>query len=646
MRRTEYPFAAIVGHLAAKHALLLLAVEPGLRGVLIGSTGGSDDARLARAFGSLLPAPVSDLTRSSVNPAGELACIGVVDLPLNITEDRLLGELDLERTIATGKRHISTGLLARANEQVLFANDINLLDSGVAAQVAQAIDSRRVRLEREGIGAVQEADFRFVGVFNSNEGDPNPLLRSRVGLIVDSPDASSPAEKAVVVERGFQFDIDPDGLAEEFESENTRLKREIEGARARLPRVRVSKTKMRQISHIAVRLGVEGNRADVFALKAARASAALAGRNSVTEDDLVIAVQLVLAPRATTLPYPPEKAKEETQPSQRDDTSQSRPTDIDHQDHDAIAGSLEDIVFKPIDTRVPNDLIPAEKKASRHRDGKRFKSAASVRGQYVRSVTRPKRQTRVAIDATLRASAPHQQLRHLRSEGISSLDPESNKLPTRALTRRVRIEPNDLRFKEFKHRAGILFILAVDASGSMALNRMAQAKGAVVRLLQHAYLHRDKVALLCFRGTTSELLLAPTRSVELAKRLVDAMPAGGGTPLAAGVMKAIELSRLARLRGTSQTMLVLFTDGRANVCLRGGLANAATIDEELLSLGALVGAEEILAVVVDTKSKFVSRGEGEALARKLGARYVYLPRADAGAVYDAISSIAVRPIQN
>jgi magnesium chelatase subunit D len=360
----------------------------------------------------------------------------------------------------------------------------------------------------------------------------------------------------------------------------------------------------------------------------------------------------VLAPRATILPLTRENAKEQSETSQPDDTEENRPTALDYPANDAIRGSLEDIVLQAIDSRVPNDLIPTAEKAHRpSRNGKRFKAAASARGRYVRSVTRPKHQTRIAIDATLRASAPYQQLRRVRSElnTICSLSPDSlNKVDGKAPTRRVRIEPNDLRFKEFKHRAGILFIVAVDASGSMAFNRMAQAKGAVVRLLQHAYLHRDKVTLISFRGTTSEVLLAPTRSVELAKRLVDAMPAGGGTPLAAGVMKAIELSRLARLRGTSQTMLVLFTDGRANVGLRPGVAgaHAATIDEELSHLGALVESEEMMAVVVDTKSKFVSNGEGEALARKLGARYVYLPRADAGAAYDAISSIAVGPGQN
>jgi len=206
------------------------------------------------------------------------------------------------------------------------------------------------------------------------------------------------------------------------------------------------------------------------------------------------------------------------------------------------------------------------------------------------------------------------------------------------------IEPSDLRFKEFKHRAGILFIFAVDASGSMAVNRLAQAKGALTRLLQQAYLHRDKVALISFRGRSSEVLLAPTRSVELAKRLVDALPAGGGTPVSAGVIKAIELARLARIQGMPRAMLVLFTDGRANVAFDNG--TGSTINEELSQLGALLGSENIKSVVVDTKPRFISSGEAEVLARTLGARYFYLGRHDPDAAYNAIKFITGRPRAN
>jgi magnesium chelatase subunit D len=646
-RRVRYPFAAVVGHGTVKQALLLLAIEPGLRGVLIASPSGSDESTLARALGALLPPPASDWARSPAGPSNDFELgSGVVELPLNITEDRLLGGLDLERTIATGKRGISTGLLARANGRVLYVNDINLLDSGAAAHLAQALDSRRVQVEREGLSAIHDADFMFVGTYNSDEGEPGSLLRDRVGLIVDWPAECPADEKAEIIDRVFRFDRDPFGFADDFAFETAQLKRDIGDARARLPRVRVSKDQVRQISQIAMRLGVEGNRADVFALKAARASASLAGRDAVTEDDLVAAIQLVLAPRATTLPSPSEGTAEQNESSQTQNSEEDNHPEADDGDRDSIPGAIEDVIIHAIDARVAKDLLsPAQRTALPSRTGKRFKASTSTRGRYVRSAINRTRDARVAIDATLRAAAPFQlsrrgqgELNRKQSSGAEALNESATKTPAR----RVKIDPSDLRFKEFKHRSGVLFIFAVDASGSMALNRMAQAKGALTRLLQQAYLHRDKVALISFRGAGSEVLLAPTRSVDLAKRVVDGLPAGGGTPLSAGVVKAIELARLARLRGTSRAMLVLFTDGRANVGLGEGRTSrtASTIAEELMRLGASLGSEEISTVVVDTKSRFVSSGEGDALARMLGARYFYLPRADAGAVFDAIASAA------
>jgi magnesium chelatase subunit D len=173
----------------------------------------------------------------------------------------------------------------------------------------------------------------------------------------------------------------------------------------------------------------------------------------------------------------------------------------------------------------------------------------------------------------------------------------------------------------------------------MALNRLAQAKGAMTRLLKEAYLHRDRVALISFRGEEAEVLLSHTRSVELGRRMVDAMPAGGATPIAKGVLRSIEVARLAQSRDRQQTLLLLFTDGRANVSASGE-RQRSKIEEELRRLGAALQREGIASVVVDTRSKFVSSGEGQSLAEVLGGRYVYLPRADSDSIHDCISEAA------
>lgn len=638
--RISYPFAAVDGHAAAKHALLLLAIEPELRGALIASESGSAKSVLARAFAPIFSKSHLAFPEASTH-AGPLDTY-MIELPLGVTEDRLLGGLDLDRTLATGKRQVSPGLLAQADAQVLYVDSVNLLDSDTAAHLAQALDSRRVSVERESVSATHSADFVLVATFNPAEGEPSSLLRDRVGLIVESSDDASTDERAEIIERDFRFEKDPAGFAEDFAFETAQIKQAIESGRTRLPRVHVSNERRRQIAQIAMRLGVEGNRADLFALKAARANAALAGRDVVDDEDLVVAIRLVLAPRATTVPLEGEATETKTEASQHEDDQHGQSEDRDSADSNPNGNEdgIADVIIATIDSRAPKDLLAAEQQRSRSaRAGKRFKGAPSTRGRYVRSEPRRTRDARVAIDATLRAAAPFQLRRMVADSHVTRPELEDKTKSVTRNARRVKVQPSDLRYKKFKHRSGIMFIFAVDASGSMALNRMAQAKGALARLLGEAYLHRDKVALISFRGEAAEVLLAPTRSVELAKRIVDAMPAGGGTPISAGVLKAIELARVSRHQGLSQAILVLFTDGRANVRLRHGSA----IEDELKQLGALLRAEGIASVIVDTKAKFLSKGEGRALAEMLGSRYLFLPRLDATSVHDAIASITGRP---
>jgi len=587
----------------AKRALMLLAVEPDLRGVLIAGASGSASSTLARGFASL-----------DVNRLGKTDST-LVELPISVTEDRLLGGLDLEKTLTSGQRELAIGLLARADGGVLFADNINLLDGIAATHVAHTLSSREVRIEREGLSAVQRTDFKFIGTYNPVEGEVSPMLRDSVALIVEWSSEYSADEKAEIIARAFRFDHDARGFTDDFAIETAEIESAIDHARDLLPRVSVSKAQRRQIALIAMKLGVEGNRADVFALKAARANAALGDRKAVADEDIAAAIQLVLIPRATTMP---EEAGNSKQP---DVQQRHNDRDVDDVEPDLVPSVIEDLIIPPIDQTVSQDTLTEKAHVTRSSGrGKRLKAAKSARGRYVRSTDHRAANFRVAIDATLRAAAPFQLKRRARVPGRAG----------------VMIEPGDLRFKEFKHRAGVLFIFAVDASGSMAINRLAQAKGALTRLLQQAYLHRDKVALISFRGASSEVLLAPTRSVELAKRLVDALPAGGGTPISAGVIKAIELARLARIQGMPRAMLVLFTDGRANVTLSG----SRTLTDELEHLGRSLKAEGIASVVIDTKSRFVRSGEGQALSAMLGARYYLLPRSEVGGVCEVISKAA------
>lgn len=616
----HYPFPAIVGMDAAKRALMLLAVDPCLKGVLIASAAGSAKSTLARSFASIIPSEERDSF--------------LVELPLNVTEERLLGGIDIERTLATGARKPATGLLAYANGGLLYADDINLLDARIADHIAAALDSEVVRVEREGLSDIHPARFVLIGTYNSNEGELNAHLSARVGLIVESPAEASLDDLIYIMDRTIRFDKDPRSFIEEYAIETAALKAAIIDARARLASVRVTREDVCRIAQAAISLRVEGNRADAFATRAARANAALGGRDSVEDEDLIAAIQLVLLPRATTTPA--NQAPSESQAdSSRDDPDENDETEQEFDStRDESSRSIEDLIIAALDALPPEDTLAlAEQKIRRATAGKRTAAGDRARGRYVGSTAKRNRQDKLAIDATLRAAAPFQAIRR---SGINGLPSTANQ---------IKITKGDLRFKRFKSRSGMLFIFAVDASGSMALNRMAQAKGALAKLLQQAYLHRDKVALISFRRAEAETLLAPTRSVELAKRLVDALPSGGGTPVAAAVVKALEIARLARLRGLSQAMLVLLTDGRSNVGLQDEItqerfARSSAINEELQTLGAALRSANVASVIIDTKSKFVSSGEGRKLAESLGGRYLYLPRADSATIYDAVTTAA------
>lgn len=639
VQRAIYPFAAIVGMQGAKRALLLLAIDPGLKGALITGAPGSAKSVLARSFQSLVACD----GRSSSPP--------FVELPLNATEDHLLSGIDLAATLASGERRVLRGALARADGGALFVDDVNLLEAGSADHVAAALEDGVVRLEREGISEALTARFIFIGTSDSAERETSANLRDRVGLLVEIGGDESADEDIRIIERALEFDKDPTAFVAAWAIETAAIKAQIEEARERLCQIAVGREDIARIAEVAMSLGVEGNRADIFAVRAARASAALAGRAFIADEDIVSAIKLVLLPRATTLPESAQPHNEMPE-SRREDSIQ------EPEDREAAAAEsggadkpdrapIGDLIIEAIGSPAPVEALTVDhrgKNTGRDRSGsrKRAKTVSASRGRYTGVLRAHHSGSRIAVDATLRAAAPHQVARRSK-RGFTSSDlahGPSDGLPVK----RVKIMPDDLRFKRFKQRSGALFIFAVDASGSMALNRMAQAKGAIARMLVQAYLHRDKVALISFRGARADVLLAPTRSVELARRLVDAMPTGGATPIAAGLIKALELARLARLQGMRRAVILLMTDGRANVASRATSHDGrhATERSELKEIGLVLKIEGVESVVIDTRSSFVSSGEASRLAENIGARYLYLPRGDIATINAAVAEVAAQ----
>lgn len=601
-------FTDILGLDLAKKALLLAAVDVSLGGVLIPATVGSGKSTLARAFAHILPEGTP-----------------FVELPLNITEDRLLGGLDLEVALATGKRVIEKGLLAKANGGVLYVDSFNLLDSVNEAYLIDALSRGKVLIERDGVSDVHDARFILVGTYNPAEGEVRMGLLDRIGLIVPLTPNSDEKFRAEVVRRVHFQTHDSDSEDDKL------LQGLILHAREILPRVEIRDEEVSGLVQTALSLGVEGNRADVFAVKAALASAALAGRLDVDEEDLKLAARLVLLPRATRIPES-EETKKEPKPPEAPQPAESEPQSDSPDNHnentnEQTPDQIEELLLDAVESELPENLMNLAAFAKRRsKSGSRGEALNYRHGRYIRSEQGSLRKGKLALVPTLIQAAPFQRVRK-----------KTNRRNHSALI----ITKDDIRIKRFRDKAGTLFIFIVDASGSMALNRMQQAKGAVTKLLQEAYVHRDQVALIAFRGKHAEVLLPPSQSVDRAKRALDVLPTGGGTPLASAMLLGLETAKQMKSKGITQTMLVFITDGRGNVALSQSNTDAGDkqkIATEIAALAQSINLEGLNSVVIDTQTGYLSRGEAKRLAEQLGGRYIYLPNAKADDIALAVKS--------
>lgn len=583
----QLPLAGLVGLERAHTALRLLAVAPQLGGVVIGAPVGSGKSAVARAgrvlFGATTP---------------------FIELPLGSDEEALLGGIDIEATLRSGQRTARAGLLARADHGLLYADAINLLPEAVVNVLLGALDTGMVHLEREGMSQLVRCRLRLIGTYDPAEGLPRRHLLDRIGLMVLLPSLSDGEQRRHVL----QQHLNPD-LAHWHELDVLEASL-IHEAQQLLPEVVCSDAQQRQLIELAVRAGVQGHRVDVFASAAARTAAALDLRGSVSHEDLQCAAELVILPRATRdisqpdapppeppPPPPPPPAAEHTD-DQPSDSSQSEPEQMELAEEEVLAA---------LECALPLDLADLPFRSIRRgRTGSRG-AVAGKRGRHIRSTPGNPRRARIDIPATLRAAAPWQPIR------------AQGRMPARVVSLRV----DDIRVKQYRSKAGVLFCFVVDASGSMALNRMRQAKGAVQHLLQQAYVHRDRVALLAFRGVSSELLLPPSQSVELARRALDVLPTGGTTPLGSALLATIEVAAQARSRGIMQCVAIFLTDGRGNVAVQ----RESDVKSEIEMLARAVAQAGVKAIVVDTQRSYLSRGEGRVLAEWLEGAYIYLPQA-------------------
>lgn len=637
-----YPFAAIVGQEEMKLALLLNVIDPLIGGVLIMGHRGTGKSTAVRALADLLPniwkasdcafgcdpdetENLCDECDARLTAHGKLArtraVVPVVDLPLGATEDRVCGTINLERALKDGVKVFEAGLLARAHRGFLYVDEVNLLEDHLVDLLLDVAVTGRNTVEREGISLTHPARFVLVGSGNPEEGELRPQLLDRFGLYAEVQTVTDLEQRVRIVSLREAFERDPAKLRAEFEAEQQRLRRSLTRARKLAPQVSLSHEMLRAIASLCLQLRIDGHRGELTIARAARALAAFEGRREVSEEDVRRVAQLALRHRLRRDPLEPTgggtritQALEKTFPQaeakseERAQGSNENDLDATHQERPAPA---------PSDAQLPSDALQhdsqtasvartPEQPAHSSRGLSRTTHEAR-RGRYTRAVVNRPPEAKVALDATLRA--------------LATRSKTTDQSPKTSLA--------DLRYKKFKRKQGTLFILAIDTSGSMALNRIEQAKGALVWLLNKSYIRRDRVALVAFRGAQAEELLPPSQSMSRARRVLDELLMGGATPLASALACSLKVAQRAALQHTERVMLLLFTDGRANVALReqsstNPAAKQAALIAELEQLGAALRDARISTVVIDTRHRFTSGGEGRALALRLGARYLYL----------------------
>lgn len=639
----------------------------------------SDEQNLCDECWKAIKLPTKLRRRKSVVP--------VVELPLGATEDRVCGTIDIEQALRSGVKRFEPGLLARANRGFLYIDEVNLLEDHLVDLLLDVAATGVNKVERESISVEHPARFVLIGSGNPEEGELRPQLLDRFGLYVEVKTEEVLEQRMEIVERRQAFARDSEAFRRAYANEQEQLRKQITRGRKSLASVKVDRVLLRQIVRLCSELKIDGHRGELTITLAARALAAFEGRKKVTESDVKRVTVMSLRHRLrrdlleeTASAERIEQALDKVfandarsaregkdsdypaaadQPGEPESTSR-RPSETAaagknslhnfnsgangdqngdrnrdrHGDRNGVTQVRQRNPNEDVGTDTETDSFPApsleagfpkagfDKERTRRptQMSTRFQSSRNAgktglynneRGRYARSVASKKARAIVALEATLRATASLNKS----NAGKKSLIRDS----------RDRKSAYSLRFKLFKRKQGRLFIFAIDLSGSMALNRIAQAKAVMVGLLRQSYIDRDTVAIVGFRGTSAQLLLPPSRSILRARRVLETVSVGGGTPLSAGLACSLRLAKRAAATSGAMTLL-LFTDGQANVALsvnqikdRG--RRREIINEEISRLGVHLRKAGVTLVVADTQNEFSSSGKAAEVAEILCAEY-------------------------
>ncbi len=624
-----YPFSAVVGQEDIKKALLWNLVNPKIGGVLICGQKGTAKSTLVRG--------VCELTDDTQ----------LVDLPLNITEDRLIGSIDFEYAVKHGEKRFEKGVLYKAHNNVLYIDEVNLLSDHIVKSLVDTASSGINIVEREGMSYSHEAKFIMVGSMNPEEGNLRPQFLDRFGLYVDVAAEEDTRKRTEIIHRRIDFERGSPAFWDTYNEQNDRLKHHIRQAKTALSSITITENTMQIAASIVREASCEGHRAELILIETAKAIAAWDIRKAINISDVKEAARFVLPHRAREKQenehYPPPMEDNEENP--QNEPPEAENEDNNHQEelpqeenlnegnapppdsvdnkpqNDSHSNETNDGESSPPEMEDPQKEAPSEEAESvdeigsvfdvakwfseRSRrtinkgSGKRSVAKTSTKqGRYVKNRLPLKGKiSDIAFDATLRTAAAFQG--HRDKQGMA-----------------LAIRQSDIRVKVREKRTGNTILFVVDASGSMGANkRMKSVKGAIMSLLGEAYQKRDKVGLIAFRKQQAELVLGITRSVDLAQKALATLPTGGRTPLAAGLDLACDVIRAAKIKDKDlMPVIVLVSDGKATYA-----ENSTAPMKSALAGAKRVKSEKIKAIVIDADESFVKLHLSEKIAAAMDA---------------------------
>ncbi len=597
--------------LRALEVAQLLVINPhGLGGVILRARSG----------------PVRDRWLTYLNTIAQLGGMRLPlrKMPLGISDENLIGGIDLDQTLRTGKAVLRQGLLAQCDQQLLLMPMAERVEVGAVAKVVSALDNGFISIERDGQSRRIDSHFGVVALDEGIEDDehPNEKIRQRVAFLLnldilgwrDLPETDD--------------DFVPDAHS-------------LQDTRKNFSKITVSEDSLNALVGVAEQLGVTSIRALNLAINTAKCLAAFDKDDEVTSIHLQRAIALVLSPRATRIPQsaPPEEEEQpeneqdqvdqEPPPPPPDPTEDQKQEDQEPESNTETPQALEDEILEAAQAAIPADLLArladlADPKTPKGMGGKTGAvKVGRIRGRPLGNMPgMPEGGKTLSIIDTLRAAVPWQRVRRAEMLAAGKTIPAG----------KIVIRKEDFRIKRYQERTQTLTMFIVDASGSSAMHRLAEAKGAVELLLAECYIRRDQVAVMSFRGSAAELILAPTRSLVKAKRALSGLPGGGGTPLSRAIDESFEIASVSMRKGLTPA-LVFLTDGRANIAKDGSPGRSKAMEDAQQSARA-ASYYSFKSLWIDTSAQ--ARDEGKALAALLGSMYLPLPNAGANEVSQAI----------